>query len=68
MVWRALCVGAVFLLALTGCPQEFGKNGRIDKAIHKDLMDQLRKSCSKELYQQHCAEGMSLDECLEWCG
>ena len=26
-------------LAMTGCPSEFGKDGRVNKAVHKDMMD-----------------------------
>lgn len=68
MVWRALCVGAAFLLSLTGCPEEFGKHGRINKAVHKDLMERLRQKCTTEQLNQFCKEGMLEEDSLEQCG
>ncbi len=56
-------------LALTGCPSEFGRGGRIDRAVHKDGQEQLGiKSCS-DAYKKEVCEGPQRDDqkCLE-CG
>jgi hypothetical protein len=68
MRWRTIRVCAVSLLAMTGCPQEFGKHGRINKAIHKDLMERLQQKCSEQDIFDLCSEDMPLEECLKRCG
>lgn len=68
MRWRTICVCAVSLVAMTGCPEEFGKYGRINKAIHKDLMERLQKKCTRAQIDEFCADEEQLEECLKWCG
>lgn len=42
---RWLQVNAVVLVAvaLAGCPSEFGKDGRIGKAVEKDVNEQFKR-------------------------
>lgn len=63
----ALCV--LSLLVLSGCVEDFAKNGRIDKAVHKDVMEMLRKNCTEKQLQQFCPLTDELSqECLNRCG
>lgn len=69
MRWPTAGLWALSLVTLTGCPEEFGKNGRINKAVHKDVMAMLRENCSNEELAKFCPQGAELsDECLERCG
>lgn len=68
MQWRTICVCAVSLVAMTGCPEEFGKKGRVNKAIHKDLMERLQKKCTPAQLDEFCTDEEQLEECLKWCG
>lgn len=62
---RWLQVSAVVLaaVALAGCPSEFGKDGRIDKAVGKDVQEQLDgiPLCSEEYVEEVC-HGPNQDE------
>lgn len=68
MRWRTgLC--ALSLKTLTGCPEEFGKEGRVNRAVHQDVMDMLQKSCSAEEAELYCSRGREeSEECLNACG
>lgn len=68
MRWRTICVCAVSLVAMTGCPEEFGKNGRINKAIHKNLMERLQKKCMPAQIHELCMDEETYEECLKRCG
>ncbi len=69
MRWRTAGLCALSLAVMTGCPEEFGKEGRINRAVHKDTMELLQKSCSEEDAQQYCANGQEQsEECLKRCG
>lgn len=64
-----VAVGILSVLALTGCPSEFGKGGRIDKASNQDAQSQLGiKRCS-EAYKDEVCNGPQRNErkCRE-CG
>jgi hypothetical protein len=50
-------VGALSLMALTGCPSEFGREGRIAKAVHKDTMELVIERCSPEKIEEVCGNG-----------
>lgn len=57
-------------MATTGCPSEFGKDGRIDKAVHEDAREQLIiiRKCGEQHRKRVCAPGKERSkECLE-CG
>ena len=57
-----VAVGILSVLALTGCPSEFGKEGRIAKAEHHDAQDQFGiKRCS-EAYRNEVCEGPHKDD------
>lgn len=54
MCWQNAGTGMVALMLMTGCPSEFGKEGRIAKAIHQDTLELVRKHCSPEEEQKYC--------------
>ena len=65
---RWLRVGVVILSAMTttGCPSEFGKDGRVAKAVHKDSQEQLLyiTRCSEKMLKEVCASGKEdSDDC-----
>jgi hypothetical protein len=70
MRWRTLAVWALALAGLTGCPDDFGKDGTMDRAAHQDVLELMRKSeCSKEVYEKLCARGREASpECRKACG
>lgn len=69
MRWQTAWIFALALVTLTGCPEEFGKEGRIERAAHKDVMERLREKCSEEERKKHCPKGLEQSkECLEKCG
>jgi hypothetical protein len=58
----------VLALMMTGCPSEFGREGRIAKAVHKDSMEIVGKRCSDRERWEVC-KGPNKDpvECRK-CG
>ena len=64
---RAIWVGVLTLVALTGCPEDYGIGGTMDRAVHKDVMDAFQKRCTKEKYEKYCKDVQSRD-CIETCG
>ncbi|HEX8704582.1 MAG TPA: hypothetical protein VF815_37465 [Myxococcaceae bacterium] len=59
-------VALVSVLAMTGCPSEFGKDGRVDRAIEQDTHDQFLfiKGCTKAQFKEVCtADKWDSDEC-----
>jgi len=69
MRWRTTWIFALALVTLTGCPEEFGKEGRIQRAAHRDVMESLRKNCSEDEIQKYCPQGQEQSEdCLRACG
>jgi hypothetical protein len=61
-----LAAMVVLSTALTGCPSEFGKDGRVNKAVHDDTQDHLLfiTECSKERYREVCGPGKwDTDDC-----
>jgi hypothetical protein len=57
------------VIALTGCPSEFGKEGRIAKAVRKDTQEQLSITRCSEARRKEVCEGpqQDSDKCRE-CG
>jgi hypothetical protein len=64
-------VGVLSLMVMTGCPSEFGKEGRIAKAVRKDSQENLLEltRCSQALKDAVCGNGPNKDDdkCRE-CG
>ena len=56
MRWLHVAAGILSVLAMTGCPSEFGKDGRIDEAVEKDSKERLLEltSCSEQYRHQVC--------------
>jgi hypothetical protein len=70
MRWRTVAVGALALAGLTGCPDDFGKDGTMDRAAHQDVLELVRKhECSEKVYKEFCSRGREQSqECRKKCG
>jgi hypothetical protein len=56
-------------MVMTGCPSEFGKDGRINKAVRQDTLELVRKHCSQDTFNRYCSGGREhTPECLKECG
>jgi hypothetical protein len=68
MRWLQVGVVVLSVMALIGCPSEFGKDGRIAKAVHKDTMGVVRRICSdKERWEVCNGPNKDPEKCRE-CG
>jgi hypothetical protein len=61
MRWRQVTVAVLAILAMTGCPSEFGKEGRVAKAVHKDSQEQLGITRCSEAWRKEVCEGPNRD-------
>jgi hypothetical protein len=69
MHWRHAGTGMLALMVMTGCPSEFGKDGRINKAVRQDMLELVRKHCSQDTFTRYCSGGREhTPECLKECG
>ena len=57
MGWLRPGVAVLWGMAMMGCPSEFGKDGRISKAVHKDTANLVIKRCSKAKIEEVCGNG-----------
>jgi hypothetical protein len=57
MRWLQAGVVVFSVMAMTGCPSEFGKDGRIAKAVHEDSTELVIKRCSKAKIEEVCGNG-----------
>ncbi|RKG94837.1 hypothetical protein D7V97_38200 [Corallococcus sp. CA053C] len=68
---RAHSVGMwLFVLGcMTACPEAHRRGGLVDRAAHRDAVEQVPKEpCSDEDYERYClGEGDQSAECLENC-
>ena len=67
MRWRQIAAISLSIMAMTGCPSEFGKDGRVNKAVRQDTQDQLLfiTGCSRTRFEEVCGPGKwDSDECL----
>jgi hypothetical protein len=63
MQWR-LAAAVVLSIAMTGCPSEFVKDGRVNKAAHKDTLEMVIRRCSNERIEEVCGRGKEdSDDC-----
>jgi hypothetical protein len=70
MRWLFVAGCILPVLALTGCPSEFGKDGRVAQAVHHDAKEQviIIRRCKDDERTRVCAPGKeNSKECLE-CG
>jgi hypothetical protein len=60
----------IFSMVMTGCPSEFGKDGRLNKAAAKDMKENLLiiKRCSDLERQRVCANGQQNSLACRECG
>ncbi len=69
MRWYQAGVGIAARMLMTGCPSEFGKDGRVNKAVGKDVIERLRDECDPKAFAQWCDNGReNTPECIEACG
>lgn len=55
MRWLQVGVGVLSFMVMTGCPSEFGREGRIAKAVHQDVQENLVITrCSEERKKEVC--------------
>jgi len=66
MRWLLAAV-VVSCMAMTGCPAEFGKDGRVNKAIHKDTQELVIRRCSNERIAEVCGPGREDSEECRRC-
>ncbi|WP_224245443.1 hypothetical protein [Hyalangium gracile] len=50
-----------------GLSHAFGRDGTLDRAVHKDVLERLRANCTDEEIEDFCADPTS-EECLKHCG
>jgi hypothetical protein len=59
----------VVLMLMTGCPTEFGKDGRVNDAAHEDTLRLVRKRCTKAEVDEYCGNGKhNTPKCIRECG
>jgi hypothetical protein len=69
MHWRQAGTGLFALMVLTGCPSEFGKDGRVNKAARKDSLELVKKHCSQKKYDEFCGGNKKHTQaCSDECG
>jgi deferrochelatase/peroxidase EfeB len=74
MRWTTVGLCVLTLAAGAGCMGAFGQQGRLGRAMNKDLRESYlqQRTCPKEIWNQICAEdaenGDELSEdCIEAC-
>jgi hypothetical protein len=68
MRWRHSLTGMLALTVLVGCPSEFGKDGRVNKAVRQDTLELVRKYCTQDKFNRYCSHGReNTPECIEEC-
>lgn len=69
MTWRHVGTGVFVLVMITGCPSEFGKGGRVNKAVGQDVKELIHEDCPEPVFLRFCSDGReSTPECIEACG
>lgn len=69
MRWRDTGAFLVVLGMATGCPSEFGKEGRVAKAVHQDTLELVRKHCDDATRKKYCSGGReNTPDCIRECG
>ncbi len=67
MRWGTAWICVFALVGGMGCPDAFGRDGTIDRAVRKDVRENLRKNCSEDEIEEFCEDPTS-EECLKNCG
>jgi hypothetical protein len=69
MRWRRAAIGVFAIVTMTGCPSEFGKEGRVSKAVRQDALELSKKHCSAADLKRFCDGGRErTQECIDKCG
>ena len=66
---RSLMGVSMVLMLMTGCPTEFGKDGRVNEAVRDDALELARKRCDEATRRKFCDGGrQNTPECIRECG
>jgi hypothetical protein len=66
---RRYRIGMFALMMMAGCPSEFGKDGRVAKAVHQDTVNLVIKQCDDRTRRLYCDNGREhTQECIDKCG
>jgi hypothetical protein len=59
MRWLQVALAVLSSMAMTGCPSEFGKDGRVNKAVRNDTRENLLEltGCSEAWRAEVCGDG-----------
>jgi len=70
MRWFQVGVVVLSIMVMTGCPSEFGKDGRVNKATTKDTQENLLflQGCSAQRRMEVCAPGQENSVACQRCG
>ncbi len=69
MRWSLVATGLFALVMSTGCPSEFGRDGRVNKAVRQDAKELIPEDCPEPVFLRFCSDGReSTPECIEACG
>lgn len=69
MRWLKAGAGGLLLAVMTGCPFDYGKDGRADKEVHKTEVELVVKRCSEKDREQFCGgDKKDSQECHDKCG
>lgn len=69
MRWWKAGLSALSLVLITGCPDGFGKGGRVDRAVRQDMLELHRKYCSEDDLERFCGGAMKNSAtCIRMCG
>ncbi len=69
MRWYHTGAGMLALMMMAGCPTEFGKDGRVNKAVRKDSLELVKKVCPESTFRAWCSDGReNTPECIRECG
>jgi hypothetical protein len=68
MKWLWTAMTGLSIVAMLGCPSEFGKDGRLNKAARRDTQDLFIKRCSKQKIEEVCGNGKENSAACRECG
>jgi hypothetical protein len=60
--------GVLAMVSMAGCPSEFGKDGRVAKAIHRDTLELVRRHCAEPELRDVCSGPNKDPEACRECG
>jgi hypothetical protein len=68
MRWWRVCLCALSLLGVLGCPHTFGRGGTVDRAVQKDIEEWRRLGkCPPEEEVEELCEALGDPDCFPEC-